>query len=297
MKIQIVSDLHLEFGKLEENYKKICDAEADILILAGDISSHDAIVDDVLRLQEDSGKRIIFVPGNHEYYGSTRKRLDKEMLLMEDINPKVHVLLERDITISGICFLGSTGWWDGSSGMIGTVQKMGLNDFRMIYDLCDEGNLDGVVWGRKAQTYLSSRMHWLRHNMPDMKLCVVTHHYPHNRSIHPHFAGSQLNPCFGNRWEWMFERYRPELWIHGHTHAPFNYTVGANDGHPHLRGDDERRSRVVCNPQGYPMEYAIPKDKIQDYYDDNGVELLHPDLEIYTTTENKVFDPELVIEL
>lgn len=295
MKIQVVSDLHLEFGRLEENYEKICAADAEVLVLAGDISSHRDIVDDVLRLQEDSGKRIVFVPGNHEYYGTTRKRLDKELMLMQDINPKVHVLLERDIFIKGICFLGSTGWWDGSNGAIGVNQKMGLNDFRQIYDLCDEGNLDGVVWGRKAQTYLSSRMHWLRHHLPETKLCVVTHHYPHNRSLHPHFRGSQLNPCFGNRWEWMFEKYHPELWIHGHTHAPFNYVVSEDN----LEKDytDLKKSRVVCNPQGYPMEYAVPKEKIEKYFDDNGVELLHPDLEIYTTTENKSFDPQLVIEL
>jgi predicted phosphodiesterase len=298
MKIQIVSDLHFEFGQLEDNYEKICKAEADVLILAGDITSQDTVVDDLLRFQDDSGKEIMFVPGNHEYYGSTRKRLDEEMLLTESINKKVHILLERDVCIGGVCFIGSTGWWDGSSGSIGHQQKMGLNDFRMVYDICDEGNLDGVVWGRKAQTYLSSRMYWLRHHMPDMKLCVITHHFPHHRSIHPHFAGSPLNPCFYNSWEWMIEKYRPEIWCHGHTHAPFDYTVGASDGHPHLKDpEDTKRTRVICNPQGYAQEYSVPKKNIEDYYTDHGLEITEADYNIYKQVENMSFNPEFVIEL
>jgi hypothetical protein len=33
------------------------------------------------------------------------------------------------------------------------------------------------------------------------------------------------------------------LWIHGHIHESCNYLVG-------------NRTRVVCNPRGYPMETA-----------------------------------------
>jgi predicted phosphodiesterase len=298
MKIQVVSDLHLEFGRIDKLYDEMCAAEADVLVLAGDITSSDAVVEDINQIQEDSGKRVIFVPGNHEYYRASRKSLDKEMKMLESINKKVHVLLEEDICLGGVCFIGSTGWWDGSNGAIGMQQKQGLNDFRMIYDLMDEGNLDGVVWGRKAQTYISGRMHWLRHNMPDMKICVITHHYPHNRSLHAHFRGSPLNTCFGNRWEWMFEKYRPELWIHGHTHMPFDYTVGQADGHPHLRDEtDTKRSRIVCNPQGYLQEHAVPKGTIMDYYSNHGLSLTDADIEIYTTTENKGFEPQKVVEL
>ena len=295
MLVQIVSDLHLEFGRIDKLYKEICEAEADILVLAGDITTGDAVVEDINQIQIDSGKRIIFVPGNHEYYRCTRKALDHEMKTLEDINSKVHVLLEEDICMAGICFMGTTGWWDGSNGSIGTNQRGGLNDFRMIYDIMDEGNLDGVVWGRKARTYLSSRMHWLRHHLPDMKLCVITHHYPHHRSLHPHFAGSPLNACFGNRWEWMFEKYHPELWIHGHTHAAFNYIVSEDD--PDKKYEDLKKSRVICNPQGYMSEYAVPKGDIRDYYNNNGMELTDADMEIYQTTENPNFDPQLVVEL
>jgi predicted phosphodiesterase len=37
--------------------------------------------------------------------------------------------------------------------------------------------------------------------------------------------------------EYLFGTGRAQLWIHGHTHDSFDYTV--------------HRTRVVCNPRGY----------------------------------------------
>ena len=35
----------------------------------------------------------------------------------------------------------------------------------------------------------------------------------------------------------LIEERKPALWVHGHTHTSFNYTIGP--------------TRVVCNPLGY----------------------------------------------
>jgi Icc-related predicted phosphoesterase len=284
MRVQICSDLHLEFGRINKLHDKMVDTKADVLVLAGDITCGDSIVDDIHQIQQDSGKIVVFVPGNHEYYGRNRSSLDPEMLALESINPKVHVLIEKDFCLNGVCFLGSTGWWDGSNGPIGMAQKHSLNDFTRIYDLLDEGNLDGVVWGEKSRSYLAHRMHWLRQHMPDLKLCVITHHYPHHRSLDPRFAGSSLNRCFGNSWEWMFEKYHPEVWIHGHTHASFDYIVTS----------DNKKSRVVCNPQGYPEKYIINKERFSDHYD---IVSTDADNIIYLTKENNAYDPQKTINL
>lgn len=290
MRIQIVSDLHLEFGVMEENYQKLISAEADYLVLAGDISNAGSITDDLLHLQEDSGKKIVFVSGNHEYYGSTRKELDKELNAIKHLNKDIHVLIERDFCVGGVCFIGATGWWDGSNGNIGLTVKHGLNDFRLIYDLMDEGNLDGVTWGRKSATYLSSKMHFIRHNFPDMKICVVTHHYPHPRSLSPRFAGSPLNVCFGNRWEWMIERYQPELWIHGHTHDAFNYIVSEKDDEGLKTYEELKKTQIICNPQGYPSQSARLKAE-------NSGQNLVDDYEYLEVSENQKYNPQLVVEL
>lgn len=276
MLIQVCSDLHREFGIREDLYEKMISTEADVLVLAGDISNSRNITDSLLRIQEDSNKPIIFVPGNHEYYHSTRKTLDKELLSIKHLNDKIHVLIEDEFCIDDVVFIGSTGWWDGSNGEVGLTVKQGLNDFLLIYDLMDEENLDGIAWGREAAIYLSLRMHHYRCNFPDKKLCIVTHHYPHPRSLSPQYNNSPLNVCFGNRWEWMIERYQPEYWIHGHTHDGFDYIVSEND-HNKLY-DELRKTRIICNPQGYPEKIMVGG-------------------EIINSTENRKFDPTKVIEL
>ena len=50
------------------------------------------------------------------------------------------------------------------------------------------------------------------------------------------------NPAaFASSLEGLIEEYQPILWIHGHTHDPFDYELFA--------------TRVVCNPRGYPGEH------------------------------------------
>jgi hypothetical protein len=66
---------------------------------------------------------------------------------------------------------------------------------------------------------------------------VITHHAPSPKSIHPRFAGSAINACFVSDVESLMGAQRAALWIHGHTHDSFDYTVSG--------------TRVVCNPRGY----------------------------------------------
>ena len=49
-----------------------------------------------------------------------------------------------------------------------------------------------------------------------------------------------MNPAFASNLEDVIKTYRPELWIHGHTHVACDYEIHG--------------TRVVCNPRGYPAE-------------------------------------------
>ena len=40
----------------------------------------------------------------------------------------------------------------------------------------------------------------------------------------------------------MMDRYRPDLWVHGHLHWRRDYVVGD--------------TRVICNPRGYAREHG-----------------------------------------
>ena len=69
---------------------------------------------------------------------------------------------------------------------------------------------------------------------------VVTHHLPASPSISRRYVNDPLNPAFASGLEDIIERYRPDLWIHGHTHVPCDYEIFG--------------TRVICNPRGYPGE-------------------------------------------
>jgi len=64
---------------------------------------------------------------------------------------------------------------------------------------------------------------------------VVTHHMPHERSVHPRYARSILNAAFGSDLSALMGL--AALWIHGHTHDGAIYEVNG--------------TRVICNPRGY----------------------------------------------
>lgn len=82
---------------------------------------------------------------------------------------------------------------------------------------------------------------WLRRELSkpfEGPTVVVTHHAPAAGSVAQRYAGDALTPAFVSELpQAMFEV--PSLWVHGHTHSPFDYRMG--------------RCRVVSNPRGYRL--------------------------------------------
>jgi len=62
MKLHILSDLHLGFGGMDHPA-----ADADVVVLAGDI----ARPREAVAWAAGFGKPVLYVPGNHEFYGSS----------------------------------------------------------------------------------------------------------------------------------------------------------------------------------------------------------------------------------
>ena len=77
----------------------------------------------------------------------------------------------------------------------------------------------------------------------DIPCVVITHHAPSMKSIHEKYANdTELNTLYASDMEYLMSN-NVKLWIHGHTHNSFDYTVG--------------NTRVVCNPVGYPQERSL----------------------------------------
>jgi predicted phosphodiesterase len=108
-KIGIHSDLHLELQKAPDTWLT---EPLDILVLAGDITKINRVGDFLIQLSDQyPNMEIIFVPGNHEFYGcESMFQSESELSLQIAEYPKIHFLQCSEVTIHDIRFLGCTGW-------------------------------------------------------------------------------------------------------------------------------------------------------------------------------------------
>jgi Icc-related predicted phosphoesterase len=102
MKLHILSDLHTEFADFD-----LPETDADVVVLAGDVGVGTGGLEWLLKQRLD--KPVIYVPGNHEFYGH-------DIALMEQLRssapPDVHVLDNQSVVIEDVRFLGSILWTD-----------------------------------------------------------------------------------------------------------------------------------------------------------------------------------------
>ena len=102
MKLHILSDLHLGSGAFERP-----EIEADVVVLAGDIARPRESVP----WASGFGKPVLYVPGNHEFYGGSIDGTVQD-LTRACAGTQVHVLDDTEMVIGGVRFLGSTLWTD-----------------------------------------------------------------------------------------------------------------------------------------------------------------------------------------
>lgn len=227
MIIKYFSDLHLEFGSDYIIDQLFEDSLANVFVLAGDLHVNRKVLKVLQKFDGMTANRpLIFVPGNHEYYGTQRVELDEQLRQLNKSLKNVHILIEDTIKIGEVTFAGSTGWWD--SPMRGS-HIYALNDFNRIYDIKVYGN--GTMWGQDAFKFFQKVLD------KTLNVVCVSHNAPSWQSINPKYINSDINECFANKWDKMIQSYQPIAWIHGHMHDPCNYEIG--------------RTQVACNPYGY----------------------------------------------
>lgn len=233
MKLHILSDLHTEFADFDPP-----ETDADIVVLAGDIGTGAAGIEWAAR--QFGEKPVVYVPGNHEYY-------DHDIGIMEELKSaapaNIHVLNRNSYESGGVRFLGTTLWTDfrlsgeGEAWFARQRAKRSMEDFTAIrHDGRRFTPEDSVRLHEESKAWLVSELG----NTFGGSTVVVTHHLPATPSIASRYRNDPLNPAFASRLDHVIEKYRPDLWIHGHTHIPCDYTI--------------YETRVVCNPRGYPSE-------------------------------------------
>ena len=255
MKIRICSDLHLEFGKVPPLEWE----GEDVLVLAGDtgVGLHER------RWVEQTGgivadRHVVMIAGNHEFYGGWRPgepgrrgavRKGRDMTsvierwraIAEGVE-NFHFLESESAVIGGVRFLGAVLWTDfdlyGDPDQARLEARQSMNDFRLI---SGDGRTQFTP-AQAAEAHLESRR-WLERQLATPSAgvtVVVTHHCPSLLSGKKYLArigadSDPLAPCFLSNLDHLAKL--ADLWVHGHTHESYDYTIG--------------KCRVVCNPRGY----------------------------------------------
>ncbi len=267
MKIALASDLHLEFGDINLTN----DEAAEVLLLSGDImiaaDLHDhpepmnAIDQSMIANGQGMGRRqqaaqmyrdflkrcsfqfphVIYVAGNHEFYhGKWHQTLDT--LYNECAKfPNVYFLEDQTKEIGEVSFIGCTLWTDMNRGDPLTLHA--VSDMMSDYSVIREDSL-GYTKLRPAHT-LSRHKKSLRYiknvvaEKHDKKFVVVGHHAPSKLSTHEKYKNEYImNGAYSSDLsEFILDHPQIKLITHGHTHYPFDYTIG--------------ETRIVCNPRGY----------------------------------------------
>lgn len=241
MKIQILSDLHLEYSSFEP-----VQTDADVIVLAGDICLGTRGIAWARQTWPD--REIVFVPGNHEYYRS-EIGIEYEQMEIAARVYRVHVLNRKEAVIGGVRFLGATLWTDFR--LFGEAERPwayaaglnGLTDFRVI----DYGSK--TFMPQDSAELNAADVAWLEGKLKAEKFdgatVVVTHHLPSIRSVSERYKKELLSACFASNLEHLMGY--SQLWIHGHTHDSFDYQ---NNG-----------TRVICNPRGYCKTGESPENR------------------------------------
>jgi hypothetical protein len=147
--------------------------------------------------------------------------------------------MDNDVAdFGGVRFLGTTLWTDYRLELNRTQRQLMETAELRINDHYRIRVGDGKFTAQQALAEHEKSRAWLEQELSkpyDGKTVVISHHGPHRLSVHPRYIGEALNAAFVSNLSELLPK--AALWIHGHVHDSFDYSVLG--------------CRVVANPAGY----------------------------------------------
>ena len=229
MKLQIASDIHREFG----HSPNVPDVGADVLVLAGDIGMADDETVEWLRGLSGRYEAVLYVPGNHEFYGKD--------------------LADANSFMSGMSAYGGFEWMNNQAVQVGERRFVGsplwanfcheplsmfnagraINDFRRIR------HGSGLMTPAAMLDLHTEAVKFLTETVQPGDI-VITHWPPTLMARNTGFPMDDIAKYFCADIPGVVVSTRPELWICGHTHHNVDFMFG--------------ETRILSNQGGYPHE-------------------------------------------
>lgn len=253
MKIQLMSDLHLE---VDPAFQPVAAPDADVLVLAGDIGAAPGSPmgahgrpDWCLSRFAGWPVPVLYLPGNHEYDGQD---FDVCRRALREVAEAAGLLwLEQESRVlGGVRFVGTTLWtdFDAFADRPAHVPGSMTHNLRAREKAFRAANyyLEKAATRREGELFDAALMReeglrcqrWLAealaapHAGPTV---VVTHFAPSLRSHDPRYGLTPGTAGFCSQLDGLTAG--ADLWLHGHLHCPSDYAIGG--------------CRVVANPLGY----------------------------------------------
>lgn len=261
LKLQIVSDLHLEFRPDDIDFLI---PSAPVLCLLGDIcvigtdEDFDTYKKFIANVQ-DKYEVIIHVPGNHEYYNKTQRGKDTNCTI-DKINSRLktfaktvknlHILnnnmLKLQIGKKKYFLIGTTMWTHVDTKDYATIQSA-MNDYKYIHVRDKNGVRNFQVEDmqnlhKKAVTCVKKFM--TMGKKAGAKCVLLTHHKAFREKT------DTFSQAYESDLSFLFND--PIVLVaYGHTHKAFNGKVN--------------KIKTVSNPRGYPREKTKFNNKFSIY--------------------------------
>lgn len=200
MKIQYISDLHLDKvdGSINnENYVK---PVGDILVLDGDVC-HTVNMYKFKNFFDYISKSfiyVLYVPGNHEYYNDLGKTIDEITSMMENFliqYNNIILLNNKSIIINDVLFIGSCYW----------EQKEKIDFWIRINTTVQEIN---KINDDSKEFIINT----LKSNNGKLKTVIITHYPPISYFEGKSWCNKRV-PNDPREYSTLFN-----VWINGHTH-------------------------------------------------------------------------------
>jgi Icc-related predicted phosphoesterase len=259
LRLWILSDLHLELTRGWDLPSGGARPDFDVLVVAGDLITRMERGVAWLQARVADRHQVVFVPGNHEFYGTDIDRtVEKARAAAAGSN--IHILQNDTVMIDGITFVGATLWTDfdlfGDAEYAMTAAAESMNDYRKIRLRNYELRL------RPKDTlkrHIESRDFIARELRKPGRHVVVTHHGPHPVGIRRGFERDIISAAYASDLTDLIVSGAPDVWVYGHSHESRQDFVGS--------------TRLVTNAKGYG---PWPPQLVWD---------------------NARFDPQLIVEI
>ena len=249
MKVAFISDIHINvssaFPVLETLLTVVKENEADLLLIAGDISENYA---ETIAAVNSLNKvvKTLYVPGNHDLWrveGEDKSNVDIYHIYSSDSN----CLVNNSILIEDVVFIGDAGWYDYS---------LASKDYSL--DELDKMSINGRTWQDKIKNsftkdnvrvceYMLNKLEAQLIKYESVKKKVVlTHMLPIKEFCVPDSIQdwSYFNAFLGSiRFKELFDRYSVTLSVSGHVHYRKSTVIN--------------KTTYICPCLGYGREWKL----------------------------------------